>query len=96
MQTLISVLEGPTPMVDETTSFDEFRRFLSETLGVAEEALKPEAYFIYDLGIESLTLVELMLQMEDHLGRKIPLDTAWEIETVGDAYKFYLDQSRVA
>jgi acyl carrier protein len=79
-------------MPEEIHSFEEFRRFLSDTLGVAEEALIPEAHFMYDLGIESLTLVELMLQLEIRLGRDIPLDTAWAIETVGEAYQFYTDQ----
>lgn len=79
-------------MADEIHSFDDFRHFLSDTLGVAEETLTPEAHFLYDLAIESLTLVELLLQLELRLGRKIPLDTAWAIETVGDAYRFYTDQ----
>jgi acyl carrier protein len=79
-------------MPDEFHSFDEFRHFLSETLGVAEQALTPEAHFLYDLGIESLTMVELLLQLEIRLGRKIPLDTAWGIETIGDAYRFYVEQ----
>jgi acyl carrier protein len=79
-------------MPEDMHSFEDFRHFLSETLGVAEEALTPEAHFTYDLGIESLTLVELMLQLELRLGRKIPLDTAWAIETVGDAYRYYVDQ----
>lgn len=79
-------------MMEDNHSFEEFRHFLSETLGVAEESLTPEAHFMYDLGIESLTLVELMLQLETRIGRKIPLDTAWAIETVGEAYRFYVDQ----
>jgi acyl carrier protein len=79
-------------MPEDMHSFEEFRGFLAETLGVAEEALIPEAHFMYDLGIESLTLVELMLQLETRIGRKIPLDTAWAIETVGEAYQFYTDQ----
>jgi acyl carrier protein len=80
-------------MPEEIHSFEEFRHFLSDTLGVAEETLTPEAHFLYDLAIESLTLVELLLQLELRLGRKIPLDTAWAIETVGDAYRFYTDQA---
>lgn len=79
-------------MPEEIHSFEEFRHFLADTLGVAEEALTPEAHFMYDLAIESLTLVELMLQLEKRLGRKIPLDTAWAIETVGEAYEFYNEQ----
>ncbi len=79
-------------MPHEFQSFEEFRHFLSDTLGVAEEALTPEAHFLYDLGIESLRMVELLLQLERQLGHKIPLDTAWNIDTIGDAYKFYQEQ----
>ncbi len=79
-------------MPREIQSFDEFRHFLSETLGVSEAALTPEAHLLYDLGVESLKLVEMMLQMELSLGRKLPLDAAWDIQTIGDAYKFYQEQ----
>lgn len=79
-------------MQHEFQSFQEFQQFLSETLGVSEQALTPEAHFLYDLGIESLTLVELLLQLELRLGRQIPVDTAWRIETIGDAYAFYQGQ----
>ncbi len=78
--------------VPEMNSFEDFRHFLSESLGLAEEALTPEARFLYDLGIESLKLVELLLQLELQFDRKIPLDMAWRLETVGDAYQFYADQ----
>lgn len=73
-------------------SFDEFRRFLSNTLGIAEAALTPDANFMNDLAIESLKMVELLLQFEHQLGIKIPTDMAWEIETVGDAYNYYMKQ----
>jgi acyl carrier protein len=73
-------------------SFDEFRRFLSNTLGIAEAALMPDANFMNDLAIESLKMVELLLQFEHQLGIKIPTDIAWEIETVGDAYNYYMKQ----
>ncbi len=76
----------------EFRSFDEFRLFLSDTLGVAEAALTPDAHFLYDLGIESLKLVELLLQLEQRLGHKRPLDTAWELETVEDAYQYYVNE----
>ncbi len=73
-------------------SFDEFRQFLSNTLGIAEMALTPDAHFMNDLAIESLKMVELILQFEHRFGIQIPSDMAWEIETVGDAYKYYLKQ----
>ena len=71
-------------------SFDEFRQFLSDHLAVAKEVLTPETNFLYDLAIESLKLLELVLQLELQLGVRVPSDAAWEIQTVGDAYDLYL------
>ncbi len=71
-------------------SFDEFRRFLSDTLGVAEAALTPEANFLIDLAIDSIKLAELLLELEDQLGTRLATDAAWEILTVGDAYDYYV------
>jgi acyl carrier protein len=72
-------------------SFDEFRRFLSDTLGVAEAALVPEAHFLIDLAIDSIKLAELLLEIEDQLGTRLATDAAWEIMTVGDAYNYYVE-----
>ena len=77
-------------------SFDEFRNFLSDTLGISESLLMPETHFLGDLAIESLKMVELVLQMEKRMGQKISSDAAWEIETVQDAYEFYRQQAQVA
>jgi acyl carrier protein len=70
-------------------SFEQFRGFLSDTLGITEVALSPDAYFLNDLGIDSLKLVDLMLQFELQLGMSVPSEAAWEIQTVDDAYKYY-------
>ncbi len=77
-------------MQTERMSYETFRHFLSELLGIAEPALTPEAHFLGDLSIESLKMVELVLQIEKKLGIKVSTDAAWEIETVQDAYDFYL------
>jgi acyl carrier protein len=45
-----------------------------------------------DLSADSIQLVSLMLRMEE-LGIGIPMEAAWEIETVGDAYRLYREQS---
>ena len=71
-------------------SFEEFRGLLSETLGVAQAALTWEAHFLNDLAIDSLKLVELLLQLERQVGKRIPTEAAWEILTVGEAYDYYV------
>jgi acyl carrier protein len=73
-------------------SFDEFRQFLSETLGIVESALTRDASFLNDLGVDSLKLVELMLQFELQLGMRVPEEVAWDIDTIGDAYEYYTRQ----
>jgi acyl carrier protein len=78
-------------MIYKILSFDEFRQFLSDSLGIADAVLTPDAHFLNDLAIESLKLVELILQFELQLGVSIPTDAAWEIQTVGDAYNYYVE-----
>jgi len=63
--------------------------FLSDNLGVALPALTRDAHFLNDLAIDSLKLVELILQFELQLGIPVSPDAAWEIQTVGEAYDFY-------
>lgn len=76
----------------DVMSFDEFRGFLSDTLGIAKVALTPDVSFLNDLGVDSLKLVDLMLQFELQLGMSVPSEVAWEIQTVEDAYKYYVEQ----
>ena len=78
----------PQPTI---ASFDEFCQFLSDQLAVSKEVLTPDTNFLYDLAIESLKLLELMLQFELQLGVRVPSDAAWEVQTVGDAYQLYVD-----
>ncbi len=75
-------------------AFPEFRSFLAEALGVAEEEMKPETRLFLDLHVDSLRILELVAKLEKLLGRELPSDLAWEIRTVDDAYRFYLQTAR--
>jgi len=72
----------------EPIPFDEFRQLLAEGLQVEESKVIPEASFVTDLQVDSITLVELMLRLEE-MGISIPLEAAWDVQTVGDAYHAY-------
>jgi len=72
----------------EPIPFDEFRHLLAEGLQVEESKVIPEASFVTDLQVDSITLVELMLRLEE-MGISIPLEAAWDVQTVGDAYQAY-------
>lgn len=81
-------------MATNIMSFEDFRGFLSDTLGVAESALMPDTSFLMDLAVDSLKMTELILQIELQLGIRVPTDAAWDILTVGDAYKYYVNRLR--
>jgi len=67
-------------------SFAAFRDMLAGLLEVQPEQVRPEAYFITDLGVDSLRMVELLLYLEE-LGLEISPDEVWEVQTVEDAYR---------
>ena len=73
-------------------TFEEFRRIIAEELDVDENLVVPEASFIEDLMADSIQLVEMMLHLEE-LGVSIPMERAWQVRTVGDAYRFYAEQA---
>ena len=69
-------------------SFDEFRRLVADELKVDESRVVAEASFVDDLFADSIRLVEMMLHL-DGRGITIPLAEAWNVRTVGDAYRVY-------
>jgi acyl carrier protein len=73
---------------EKPLSFEEFKHVLAEQLKIEEGKVTREAAFIEDLMVDSIQLVDLMLSLEE-MGIQIPLEAAWDVETVGDAYEVY-------
>jgi acyl carrier protein len=59
---------------------------------VERKKVVPEASFVEDLLADSIQLMDMMLGMEE-TGIDIPVEFAWEIETVGDAYQLYREHA---
>ncbi len=76
----------------ERLSFEAFQAMVAELLDVDAARLDPAAYFITDLGVDSLRLVDILLRLEE-LGVEVSPDLAWQIQTVGDAYRYYQEQA---
>jgi acyl carrier protein len=76
----------------ECIPFEEFRRMIAQELKVDKDRVVHDASFVEDLFADSIQLVELMLRMEE-AGIPIPLEAAWEVETVGDAYRLYKEHA---
>lgn len=61
---------------------------VNEVAGVPVEDVKPEASFVDDLDIDSLSMVEVVMACEDKWGVKIPDSEVKNLRTVGDAVAY--------
>lgn len=68
--------------------FGQIKEMLVEQLGVDDGDISMEASFQDDLDADSLDLVEMIMEMEDKFGVKIPDEEAEKIRTVGQAVEY--------
>lgn len=59
------------------------------SLGLSAKAITDQAHFTHDLGLDSLDVTDLLLQVEMTFGIRIPDEDWWMLQTVG-AVKTYL------
>jgi acyl carrier protein len=78
-----------TSPTEGTVTLEEFRKLVAQHLEIDEAKVVAEASFAEDLLADSIQLVDLMLRFEER-GIRIPLEEAWQVRTVGDAYQVYL------
>lgn len=74
-------------------TFEQFRSVIAKELMVPKDKVVPQASFVEDLLVDSIRMVEMMLKLEE-MGMEIPLEAAWSIETVKDAYELYVQQAQ--
>ena len=73
------------------TTYDRLKKIVVEQLGADEDEVKPEASFVDDLNADSLDLVELIMELEDQFGIKIPDEDAQKLTTVGQAVSYVVE-----
>jgi acyl carrier protein len=64
------------------------KEIIMEKLGTSEDKITPEASFRNDLGADSLSTVELMMELEEVFGVDIEDEEAEKIQTVKDAIEY--------
>jgi acyl carrier protein len=67
------------------------KEIIMDKLGTSEDKITPEASFRNDLGADSLSTVELMMELEEVFGVDIEDEEAEKIQTVKDAIA-YIEQ----
>ena len=73
----------------------ELASILEEVAGVNPEDVTPEKSFVDDLDVDSLSMVEVAMAVEEKFGAKIPDEQLSELKTVGDAVT-YIEQHQSA
>lgn len=63
---------------------DELNELIASKLSVDISQVTPEAKFIDDLGADSLDLVELVMELEEHFNIEISDDDSQNFQTVSD------------
>jgi acyl carrier protein len=71
--------------------FERVKEVLTEQLGVDDDQITDEASFQDDLDADSLDLVELIMELEDQFGIKIPDEDAQKLTTVGQAVDYVVE-----
>jgi acyl carrier protein len=72
---------------------EKIRAHLSEELGIDATTIEESSRFKEDLEADSLDLVELVMELEDGYGIRMPEDEAERIKTVGQAVDFVLSHA---
>ncbi len=70
------------------------KEIIMDKLGVSEDKITPQASFRNDLGADSLSTVELMMELEEAFGINIEDEEAEKIQTVKDAIDYI--QAKIA
>jgi acyl carrier protein len=61
---------------------------LHEVADVKPEDVTPDKSFVDDLDVDSLSMVEVAMAVEEKFGAKIPDEKLSELKTVGDAVDY--------
>jgi acyl carrier protein len=69
-------------------AFEAFQNHLSRITGLKPECFTMETNLLVDLSLDSLKLLEIVLEFEK-LGVPVSMADAWSIQTVGDAWEYY-------
>ncbi len=68
--------------------FEDVKKIIIDQLGVADNAVNPDASFIDDLGADSLDIVELIMALEEKFDIEIPDEDAEKVSTVKDVVEY--------
>ncbi len=82
------------PAIADSELAKKVRRIVADQLGVKMECVRDSAYFVDDLGADSLDTVELVMAFEENFDIEITDEDAESITTVGNAIRHLQERFR--
>lgn len=76
------------PLQTSAVTFSRAQKVVNEILGLDSYQVQPDSNFIYDLGADSLDLVELVMAFEEEFDIMISDEEAEQILTMRDVVEF--------
>ena len=67
---------------------EKIREILVEQLNLNPEEINEDSSFKQDLGVDSLDLFELLMNLEEEYGFEVPPEEMEKLKTVGDVIRF--------
>lgn len=62
-------------------------------VGISRSALTDQASFSQDLGLDSLDITDLLLQVERSFGIRIPDEDWWQLQTLGQLKAYLISEA---
>jgi acyl carrier protein len=64
----------------------------ADQVGILPGEVTPESHFQNDLGFDSLDMVELIMEVEEEFGVRVPDEDAQKLVTVGEVVDYLRDR----
>ncbi|MGN0989754.1 MAG: acyl carrier protein [Eubacteriales bacterium] len=68
--------------------FEQVKNLIVEQVGADASKITPDAKLVEDLGLDSMSLIEMITEFEDRYGIVIADDDVKDLLTVGDIVKY--------
>ena len=76
-----------------TQIFEKIRDLLSEQLDIPADSITPESDIIDDLEADSLTVLDMVMTLEDEFDIEIPDEDVEKLRTVGSVVSYVEDHT---
>ena len=77
----------------DTQIFEKIRDLLAERLDIPADSITPESDIIDDLEADSLTVLDMVMTLEDEFDIEIPDEDVEKLRTVGSVVSYVEDHT---